>query len=349
MTFRSFACGLALAALSPVSPAQATKYAAEFLKIGVGARALGMGEAYVAVADDPSAAYWNPAGLVFVQTREVQAMHAEQFGQIVNHDFLTYTHPLEPGRDAAPAVGVTLIRSSIDDIPVLDASNGGGVLQDVGRDGVPGTNDDGEGDGILGPGEYVLVDEGAVQYRSNTDLAFLLTYARPLSSRVFLGVNAKLVRQKLIDNSNFGIGADLGLLWTPRTWLSVGLRVADVTTTQLSWDTGKRETVAPSTRLGVAVMRDVPRLRGVVTLAADANTTYEGPVGSQVEFGRVATDFYVGAEYWYKRALGLRLGDARGQFAGGAGIRWARFGVDYAFVGHTDLDTTHRISAQVGF
>src|SRR5262249_52276299 len=156
-------------------------------------------------------------------------------------------------------------------------------------------------------------------------------------------------RQQLIDNSDFGIGADLGLLWTPRTWLSVGLRVADVTTTQLSWDTGKRETVAPSTRLGVAVMRDLPRFHGVLTLSADANTTYEGPVGSQIEVGRTATDLYVGAEYWYKRALALRLGDARGQFAGGAGVRWTRFGVDYAFVGHTDLDTTHRISAQVGF
>src|SRR5687768_14058729 len=29
----------------------------------VGSRALGMGGAFVAVADDPSAAFWNPAGL----------------------------------------------------------------------------------------------------------------------------------------------------------------------------------------------------------------------------------------------------------------------------------------------
>ncbi|MCB0302022.1 MAG: hypothetical protein KDE52_18315, partial [Calditrichaeota bacterium] len=35
-----------------------------FLKIGVGARAGGMGEAYAAVADDATATYWNPAGLM---------------------------------------------------------------------------------------------------------------------------------------------------------------------------------------------------------------------------------------------------------------------------------------------
>jgi hypothetical protein len=347
---RSHAAALAAGlALAVALPAHATKYAAEFLKIGVGARALGMGEAYVAVADDPSAAYWNPAGLVFLRQQEVQAMHAEQFGQIVNHDYVSYAHPLEPGLEAGPIVGVTLVRTSIDDIPVLDDANGSGVLQDVGRDGVAGTQDEGEGDGILGPGEYVLVDEGSVQFRSNTDLAFLLSYARPLSPSVNVGVNAKLIRQQLIDNSNFGIGADLGILWTPREWLSVGLRVADVTTTQLSWDTGKRETVVPSTRLGVAILRDVPRLRGVITLAADANTTYEGPTGSQLEAGQTATDFSLGAEYWYNRALALRLGNNRGQFAGGAGVRWARFGVDYAFVGHTDLETTHRVSAQVTF
>ena len=37
--------------------------AANFLRIGIGARALAMGGAFVAVADDPTAAYWNVAGL----------------------------------------------------------------------------------------------------------------------------------------------------------------------------------------------------------------------------------------------------------------------------------------------
>ena len=37
--------------------------AAQFLKIGVGARAIGMGGAFVAVADDATAIYWNPAGI----------------------------------------------------------------------------------------------------------------------------------------------------------------------------------------------------------------------------------------------------------------------------------------------
>jgi long-subunit fatty acid transport protein len=48
-----------------------------FLKIGVGARATGLGESFVAVANDPSAIYWNPAGLASIQRQEVAFSHVE--------------------------------------------------------------------------------------------------------------------------------------------------------------------------------------------------------------------------------------------------------------------------------
>ena len=46
-----------------------------FLRIGVGARAVGLGESFVAVANDPSAIYWNPAGLASLQRREFAFSH----------------------------------------------------------------------------------------------------------------------------------------------------------------------------------------------------------------------------------------------------------------------------------
>lgn len=48
-----------------------------FLKIGVGARAIGLGGAFVAVANDPSAIYWNPAGLASMQRQEVAISHLD--------------------------------------------------------------------------------------------------------------------------------------------------------------------------------------------------------------------------------------------------------------------------------
>ncbi len=73
---------LALALLaSSLSPPRARAAAGEagfaFLKLGVGARPMGMGSAYVALANDPTAVYWNPAGLGGAEGSQVTVMHNE--------------------------------------------------------------------------------------------------------------------------------------------------------------------------------------------------------------------------------------------------------------------------------
>lgn len=75
--------------------AQATE-TASFLKVGVGARALAMGGAYTAVADDASAAAWNPAGLAAVSTREAALSHSELTSD-TRHDYIGYAHPIGSG------------------------------------------------------------------------------------------------------------------------------------------------------------------------------------------------------------------------------------------------------------
>jgi len=67
----------------------------QFLKLGVGARAIGMGEAYSAVANEPTAIYWNPAGLATVSEHMVQMMHAVWFESIY-YDFFSYAQPVGP-------------------------------------------------------------------------------------------------------------------------------------------------------------------------------------------------------------------------------------------------------------
>jgi long-subunit fatty acid transport protein len=65
-----------------------------FLKIGVGARATGLGESFVAVANDPTAIFWNPAGLASMQRHEVSLSHISWPGDI-NFEHVSYVLPVQ--------------------------------------------------------------------------------------------------------------------------------------------------------------------------------------------------------------------------------------------------------------
>ncbi len=68
--------------------------AMSFLKIGVGAEAMSMGESQVAATDDLYASYWNPAGLAQLQQPQLALMHNEWFADI-NHEFVGFALPLK--------------------------------------------------------------------------------------------------------------------------------------------------------------------------------------------------------------------------------------------------------------
>jgi hypothetical protein len=69
---------------------------AGFLKISAGARAVGMGSAFTAVADDASALYWNPAGISDIPNRQVLAMHSPWLLDM-NYEFASYVQPTRFG------------------------------------------------------------------------------------------------------------------------------------------------------------------------------------------------------------------------------------------------------------
>ena len=99
---------LALLLAAPASSANFSSSAqgtttAEFLQLGVGARAVAMGEAYSAAADDAGAMYWNPAALTNIKNRSATFMHAAYIGSSY-FDYAAYGQNL--GSKGAYGVGL---------------------------------------------------------------------------------------------------------------------------------------------------------------------------------------------------------------------------------------------------
>ena len=104
------------------------KYGGEFLSIGAGGRASAMGGANVAIVNDVTAGYWNPAGLARMNYPQISLMHEEHFGNLVNYNYGAVAIPY--GSDMS--FGLSVIRLSVDGIPdtrnALYDANGDGIL-----------------------------------------------------------------------------------------------------------------------------------------------------------------------------------------------------------------------------
>jgi hypothetical protein len=85
---------LSLAPMGALAAPGETGFAS--LKLGVGARPMGLGSAYVAIADDPTALYWNPAGLAGIRSTQITAMH-NQWMQDFRQEYAAVGLPLGKG------------------------------------------------------------------------------------------------------------------------------------------------------------------------------------------------------------------------------------------------------------
>lgn len=88
-----------------------------FLKIGVGARPVGMGGAFVAVANDPTTIYWNPAGLAGLLRNQVVVSHTD-WPADVDYEFVA---AVIPSAKLGGSVGVQFgaLRTDIDETTEL--------------------------------------------------------------------------------------------------------------------------------------------------------------------------------------------------------------------------------------
>jgi hypothetical protein len=190
---------------SLTSSAQTAKYSNEFLNVGIGARSIAMGKAYIATADDVTAAYWNPAGLAGISGNyQAGLMHAQYFAGIAKFDYLGVAGLA----DSRSAIGVTLLRYGVDDIP-----NTTELIDPEGN-----------------------IDYNRIKSFSVADYALLFSYARVTGIEgLNVGGNFKIIRRLIGEfASAWGFGGDISVRYNRQGW-TYGAVVRDVTSTFNAW------------------------------------------------------------------------------------------------------------------
>ncbi|MBC7188540.1 MAG: UPF0164 family protein [Calditrichaeota bacterium] len=309
-------------------------YAAEFLRIGVGARPAAMGGAFVALANDGTAFYWNPAGLAYVRRAELTFEHTPMFGGIAQYNVASVALRLMPGM----AVGLSWIRLGVEDIPRY------GELAETRWDRFtnPALRSTGQPEGYFGDSENAIMLSFARKLEFELSLGVGLSRVW-IPAELCVGATYKYLEQHLDAFSGHGQGLDAGVLLRltteaesagqPVRSVGLGVGVRDLSRTSLKWNSPARtiDRTQPVVRCGVAFTQSLRFLKSQAGLALDKE--YFGAEG-----------VYVGGELAVANVVALRVGSHDGDLAVGAGLRLGWVHIDYAFVSY-QLRGTHRVSA----
>lgn len=354
---RSIYTSLIVLNLFIVSDLTAQKYSNEFLSIGVGARAQGMGNSIVASVDDVTAGYWNPSGLANFdagQGLQLGAMHSEWFAGVGKFDYLGMTVPFS---NSNRRLGLSLIRFGIDDIP--------NTLT-------------------------LFEDDGTVNYDNITsfsaaDYALLVSMAQKMKTKegrnFHLGGNVKIVRRVIGSfASSWGFGIDLGMQYQVGK-LKLGAMGRDLTSTFNAWkvafteeekstlldednkppDLNSVEVTRPQVLLGAAYFFDFKKFK--ITPEVNLLATTDGNRNTLISGDPVSLDPTAGVEVNYNDFLFLRAGVSQFQkeknFDGsdyyisrpaiGVGLQLFSLRVDYAYtnIGDNSNRYSHVVSLQL--
>lgn len=331
----------------------APKYSNEFLSLGVGARAAGMGGSVIASVNDVTAGYWNPAGLLEIKDNvQIALMHNEQFAGIGKHDYGAVGFRLSENN----AISISMIRYGVDDIPnTLNLFQNG------------------------------QIDYSKISSFSAVDYGFIGSYAsRTKIKGLKIGANAKVIRRVIGDFANsWGFGLDVGAQYTANKWMTA-VMLRDITSTFNVWsytftDEQKQvlvstnnqlpdntlELTLPKIMLGVARKWTLFKERISVMPELNADLTTDGRRNVVISSKYFNLDPKLGLELGYANIVYVRGGvnnfqrerqidgSKRTSFvpAIGVGIKLSNLSIDYALsdIGNvSSLPYSNIISLRLG-
>ncbi|MEX0968629.1 MAG: PorV/PorQ family protein [Bacteroidia bacterium] len=342
------------------------KYSNEFLNIGVGGRALGMGNSAAASVKDASATYWNPAGISLIDNDiQLYLMHSEYFAGIAKFDYGAVVTKL----DEKNYLGFSMVRFGIDNIPntlrLIDANGS--------------------------------IDYNRITEFSAVDYSFALSFSRKLANeKLRLGGSAKVIHRRIGPFATaWGFGLDAGIQYDFAEGWTVGAMGRDITSTFNAWSfnfTEEEKEVFTATqneipvnsseitlpRINTGIMKDV-KISDKFNMLAElgADFTFDGKRNTLVRSDFSSIDLHFGFEVDYNELIFLRGGvtnfqrtttnlpsdkdSATGfqdpreiltfQPSIGVGFKFQQFALDYAFTDIGDQSValySHIVSLRIG-
>jgi len=309
-----------------------------FLKIGVG-RSAGMGDAFVAIADDATASYWNPAGLALIGMRQAVVNHIDWIADI-NHEYVALVLPTRAGN-----LGFSVTALSM------------GEMEETTLE------------------EY----QGTGRTFTGTDLAVGVSYARMFTDKLAFGATVKVLNEQIWDVGCTGAAFDFGVHYnTGWRNLRMAMAITNFGpdlkysgsllnfTYDPNWEWPWSREPIPGTfltenfalpvvfRFGVAY--DIIHAEGThLTAAADLN--HFNDVNEKVNLGLeynykplyLRAGYVLNTDFTYGDDVGMKTGISAGV---GIKVRPARtFGLvlDYAYRDLARLGGSHRLTLGVEF
>ena len=300
-----------------------------FLNLPVGARATALGTAFVGMADDATALYWNPAGITRTPGSNVTGSYSAMFAGIT-HNFAAATFSV--GESYKAGISATTLSSG--DIEVTDLFN----------------------------------QEGTGGFYSATDLAFGLSIAGQLTDQFSFGATGKLVNMSIADVSASGVAFDFGTMYDPGILgLTIGFAIQNLSA-PLKYagpdliDRGETDPVTGNRASDVeleATTVSLPLIFRAGVAAEFMEDNDDHMLTASTEFrtmSNASEQLGLGVEYVWKNLLVARAGyqlgstDAYGM-SGGVGIIYDSGPfyaiLDYAIRPHTTLGLINTVTASV--
>lgn len=298
---------------------------ATFLKIGIGPRAIAMGEAYVAVADDVSTIYWNPAGLVNVKNHEFYFMHNEWL-QGMKHEFIGYAQEWKGDLPITLKIGNLSFGFE-------GEKSWGFALTGLFIDGMERRAD-----------ENLNALTDPLNTFDALDAAAIISYSQRITEKSSWGTNLKIIQQRIDTDSAWGFAFDLGGLHRICPNFNLGWNLQNIG----PYITFLKKGFPMPFNIKLGLAGEVTQWNTLFAL--DLNQPIDNYLS--VSFGAEWRYAFLALRGGYKYKFGGNDLPFPSGLTAGVGIKFDIFQADYAFVPYGDLSSlggAHRISLLIRF